>query len=474
MKELQEILEKVKVRVTPSEEVREKLMKFSEKLLEEAKRVCANENVEPLLAGSLVRDTWLPDKKEVDLFLLFPEDVSREELEKKGLELGKRIIKGLGGKYSIEYAEHPYIKGFFGKFSADIVPCYKVKSAEEIKSAVDRSPFHLKYLKEKLNKKLVTEVRILKKFLKANRLYGADAKVQGFSGYACELLVLHYRSFLGVLKAAVKWKPGEIIDMESFYKEEDYKLLRELFKNQCLILIDPTDRRRNVTAALSCENFFRFKKLANDFLKKPSMEFFFPRSRKIKVSEIEKLIKRRGTKFVGIMFKPPNIVPDIFWPQIRRFAKRLKSMCKEKPDRFPVLGSFNYSDEKNLALVVLELEVWELPPIQKRKGPLVFDISDSKRFIEKYKGNAVNGPFVEENRWVVVVERKYKRIKEKLEDKLRKSEEELVEEGVPSYIAKCLVEGFKILDTKGLIKLASKNEEFSKEFYRYLNKESLV
>lgn len=473
MRKLQEILEKVKVRVTPSEVVRKKLMKFSEKLLEEAKKVCGNENIEPLLVGSLVRDTWLPEKKEIDLFLLFPKEISREELEKNGLELGKRIVKNLGGKYSLEYAEHPYVKGFFGEFSVDIVPCYKVKSAEEIKSAVDRSPFHLKYLKERLNKKLVEEVRILKKFLKANELYGADAKVQGFSGYACELLVLYYKSFLRVLKGVLNWKPGEIIDIEGYYKEEEYKLLRRLFKNQCLILIDPTDRRRNVTAALSCENFFKFKKLAKDFLEKPSIRFFFPKAKKIKISEIEKLTKRRGTKFVGVLFKPPNVVPDIFWPQIRRFAKRLKSICEEKPDKFSVLGKFIYSDEKNLALVVLELEVWEFPPLQKRRGPLVFDINDSKRFIEKYKENAVNGPFVEENRWFVIVKRKFKKIEEKLEDRLRRSERELVGDGIPSHIAKCLREGFKLLNTKELIKLASKNEGFSREFYKYLNKECL-
>jgi len=57
------------------------------------------------------------------------------------------------------------------------------------------------------------------------------------------------QNFLNLLKAATKWKAQEIIDLEKFYKKEEYNLLKKIFKNQALIVLDPTDKNRNVAAA---------------------------------------------------------------------------------------------------------------------------------------------------------------------------------------------------------------------------------
>ena len=88
------------------------------------------------LAGSFVRNTWMRDKKEFDIFILFPEFTRRQTLEKKGLELGKRIVKSLGGKWTVAYAEHPYTRASYKGFAIDIVPCYKISDPSKIKSAV--------------------------------------------------------------------------------------------------------------------------------------------------------------------------------------------------------------------------------------------------------------------------------------------------------------------------------------------------
>ena len=38
--------------------------------------------------------------------------------------------------------------------------------------------------------------------------HGSEFKVGGFAGYLCELLIIHYGTFLNVLKyAADEWKP---------------------------------------------------------------------------------------------------------------------------------------------------------------------------------------------------------------------------------------------------------------------------
>jgi tRNA nucleotidyltransferase (CCA-adding enzyme) len=202
-------------------------------------------------------------------------------------------------------------------------------------------------------------VRLLKQLCNANKIYGADAKTQGFSGYVCELLIIKYGNFINVLKNAVTWRPGEIIDIESFYERRDYPKLRKKFKNQVLILIDPIDKERNAAAAISATSFYKLKKLASMFLSKPSKYLFFPK--KVKpITERELIIKqmKRRTELILVSFKPPKVVPDILWPQLRRFAERLEGILKEY--EFEVLRKDVYTNEKDLAVVLLEMQVSKL------------------------------------------------------------------------------------------------------------------
>jgi tRNA nucleotidyltransferase (CCA-adding enzyme) len=331
-------------------------------------------------------------------------------------------------------------------------------------------------LQKNLPLKLSDQVRLLKQFLTANKLYGADAKTEGFSGYVCELLIIKYRSFLNVLRHAINWKPGEIIDLEKFYKKEDFFKLRKIFFKQVLILIDPTDKNRNTAAALSVENFFKFKKLAEEFLKNPREEMFFLKEVK-PISEkelIEKLMERK-TEIILIKFSPPEVVPDVLWPQLRRFAERLENILEETKYEFKVLRKDCYTNEKDLAVVLLEMEVSSLPPVQKKVGPEVFDLDDSKRFLEKYKNLAINGPFIEGKNWVVEVERKFKTAREKLFHSLSVDVSVLKAKGIPNHIAEQIAKGFEMIsDVNRIIELVGKDRDFGIFLRNYFEKESFI
>ena len=121
-----------------------------------------------------------------------------------GLKFGKNIINELDGSYRIEYAQHPYTRGVVNGIHIDIVPCYEIKSGERIKSAVDRTPLHVEYLNKNMTKNFSDDVRLLKQLCVANKIYGADSKTQGFSGYVCELLIIKYKKFFNVLKNVVR------------------------------------------------------------------------------------------------------------------------------------------------------------------------------------------------------------------------------------------------------------------------------
>ena len=216
---LEDILKKIK----PEDEDEKSVKIFLRRLLQVSETISGYECV---VCGSIGKLTWHRGDHDIDLFIMFP-DVPRKELEQKGLEFGKKIITELGGKYIIKYAEHPYVHGKVGNYNVDIVPCYRIMKGQAIKSAVDRSPLHLQYILENLSAKQRDEARLLKQFCKGIGVYGSDARHRGFSGYICELLIVHYKDFHGVLKSARNWIPpkaigfgNEIIDSKKHFPNQ--------------------------------------------------------------------------------------------------------------------------------------------------------------------------------------------------------------------------------------------------------------
>lgn len=469
------VLKEVTKEITPSNEETKKIHSVAKNVFSLVKKEAKKQHADAIIAGSITRDTWLKGKKEFDIFILFPPKLKAKDLEKKGLALGKKAFEKLGGTWRIDYAQHPYVSGNFEGIEVDIVPSYNVKSPSQLQSAVDRTPFHVRYIEKNLKKKMSTEVRLLKQFLTVHNLYGADAKTLGYSGYVCELLIIKYKNFLNALKEVSKWNPVEIIDLEKYYDKKNYKNLMKEFK-KILIVIDPTDETRNTTAAVSSENFFRFRKLSKEFLQNPLKEYFFTKH-EAQISENEFILNQiqRRTELIFVKFKSPNTVPDILWPQLRRFAERLQTILEETKYEFKVLKKDVYSNERDFAAVVLEMEISKLPVVQKRIGPRVTDLDDSKRFLEKYKNNSWNGPYIENDFWAVEIQRKFITAREKIQDSLDNDLKSLESKGVSNLIAKEISKGFEVFsDSDKVLSLMKENKDFGVFLKKFFEKESLI
>src|SRR6266852_3742707 len=146
----------------------------------------------PLLVASVAKGVHLTGT-EIDIFVAFPPDTPREVLEREGLALGDILEKPVR-----MYAEHPYTRGWYGGFEVEIVPCYRIMDATQRMSAVDRTPLHVDYVLGHVKEGQTNEIRLLKAWSEGIGVYGAEAKVLGFSGYLCELLVLKQGSFRAV------------------------------------------------------------------------------------------------------------------------------------------------------------------------------------------------------------------------------------------------------------------------------------
>jgi len=315
---------------------------------------------------------------------------------------------------------------------------------------VDRTPFHDEFVRANLKAK--DEVRLLKQFLTGIGCYGAEAKIEGISGYLCELLVIKYGSFQGVLEAAKNWRVGEVVQINELAIE------KEKFRSP-LIFIDPVDRNRNVASAMSEEKFSTFIFAAKEFLKRPREEFFFPKPRAVDRGKLIEKFRQRGTDVISIIFARPDVVDDILYTQLRKALNALKNLL-ERAD-FSVVGA-GFSASKRLCIFI-ELESILIPAARLHLGPIA-NSPHEERFLEKYEDykEKLTEPFIKGNRWCIFLKRKYTDAKAFLEEFL--SNANLEEKGIPKYIAESFEKGVSIKVNEAVFV-----DEFLPDFQNYFD-----
>lgn len=364
-------------------------------------RIRADGRAEGMVVGSVARGTWIHGDRDLDIFLLFDPSLSREELEQQGLSLARAIAAAEAERFREKYAEHPYINASIDGLDVDLVPCYRVESACSIKSAVDRTPFHTVYIRERIQP-FIDDVLLLKQFAKAGGIYGSDQMTEGFAGYLCELLVLSHGGFLPLLEAASRWRPGIIIDPAG-HRARDFP--------EPLVVVDPVDPKRNVSASVSLTRMCEFIELARGYIREPGRAFFFPPPRPVlSVDEAACLLSRRGTFLYAIVLPTPPYIEDIVVPQLRKSLDAIRGLL----DRHGF--SVNRADcemHEETSMLLFELLVEELPSVVRHAGPPVWNHVNASRFSSKYlpcsENELFSGPFIEDGLLIVEKRRAYTR-----------------------------------------------------------------
>lgn len=460
---MRELLQKVLGEVEPTEKERENVSELCEEIEKRAEET--GEECETMYCGSIAKDTWLQKQKDLDLFLLFDENISGDELEEKGKELGKKIIEEMGGEWDIAYAEHPYVHGRVKGYEVDIVPAYDVEPGE-VKSSVDRTPWHVRWVEDNLDKQQKNEVRLLKKFTKEHGIYGSDLKTRGFSGYLCEILIAEHGSFENLFEETKNWQAGEVIDVENHHDSDDF-LRNEKFENAVFVAVDPIDGDRNVASVLSPEKFFLFKKKAKEFLDEPSQEnFFHGEVEPLSTDDIKGKFDERGTNPLLIRFDAPDVHRDVLFPQMRKMNRRIGDMLAD--EGFVVLRKDVWSDQEACVLI-LELEVDEVSKIDKRRGPSIFDRRNSERFIERY--GEEDNLLVEDDRWYAEYWRDATTAVEFVKMFFRDGERDLPEKGVPRHLAEKIEEYVEVASDSDTYKIFEEFEDLRRRMRDYFEKD---
>ncbi|WP_424026761.1 CCA tRNA nucleotidyltransferase [Methanoregula sp.] len=391
--------EEVLATLRPTQAEKDHVCGIAERLLA---AIAGSGKAQGMVVGSIARHTWISGDRDLDVFLLFDPALPREALEEQGLALARSIAAAFTDRFHEKYAEHPYINAVIDDVDVDLVPCYDIASAERIQSAVDRTPFHTRYITDKING-LIDDVLLLKRFAKSSGIYGSDGMTEGFSGYLCELLILRYGGFTPLLLAASEWKPRTFIDPEGHAAKEF---------DEPLIVIDPVDPRRNVAAAVSLDRMAEFVELARGYLDAPSPVFFTPPSpRPISPDKLDGLLAARGTFLYAIIFDTPPYIEEIVVPQLKRSTY---AICEHlERNGFPVHHA-HYRMGKNTCMFLFELLVNELPVIRSHSGPPVWNRVNAEKFRAKHISSSLPGPFINNGRYETEVPREFRRAGELL------------------------------------------------------------
>ncbi|WP_336328667.1 CCA tRNA nucleotidyltransferase [Halovenus sp. HT40] len=439
-------IDRVRERVEPADTERDALDATTDRLVSRAREAIADLPVEAdvLQVGSTARDTWLAGDRDIDLFVRFPADLDREELESYGLEIGHEVLPD--GRE--EYAEHPYVVGELDGFEVDLVPCYDVEDATAIQSAVDRTPFHTEYVEARLTPELASDVRVCKQFFTGIGVYGSDLKTRGFSGFLTELLVLEYGGFRPLIEAATEWHPPVEFDPEDHGTESF---------DDPLVVIDPTDPERNVAAVLSVENVARLQHFARDLLDDPRESLFTDQQPDpLDADRIIAEFDRRGTTPVAVRFAAPDIVDDQLWPQLERSRQGIR----DELDRlgFDVFRTAAFAGEE--AVLLFELAVAERPAVERHDGPPVHVREHAERFYDAYDDEDAYGPFIDEDRYVVERDREFTSAVGFLDS------DALLDVALGAHVESTLESDYELLVGEELGELA---DDFGAEFARYLD-----
>lgn len=373
---VQTVLEAVANNLEPKGEDVRKVQQVERLVLTKLKAIASD--FTPELEGSVAKGTWLPDSPELDVFLLFPTQLPKVTLEKRVMEIGGRVFK----KMEVRYAEHPYVRGIVRGIPVDLVPCYRVDSPAEMISAVDRTPFHTRFINEHLTSEQKRDVRLLKAFFKGIGVYGAEIRTRGFSGYASEVLIYRFGSFLNLLREASRWKGKVNLGWSG--------------EPEALGLPDPVDPARNVTASVSMRNLSTFVAASGLFLYHPSEVFFETRAEGVENA------KEVGLgQVLAIKTGRPKAVDDVLWGGMWRALSGIRRYLEN--NGFVVYDGSAYADSAG-AYFLLFLGDQMRHPATLLYGPPVNMVENSVDFIRKWKGepSVLRGPWVEGNRWVVV------------------------------------------------------------------------
>ena len=418
--------------IRPTAEEIAALNEYSNELMGRLRKVVPR-NVEIILAGSVARGTQIRGTSDIDIFMLFPKGTAEREMERKAIELAKKVVRHSHGEsFVINYAEHPYLKLISEKFEikADIVPAFKIRDSSEMATAVDRTQLHNQFVMANLSEAQKDHVRLLKYILREHNIYGAEARVRGFSGYLCELLVHTFGDITKTLEFFASVKRPCLIEplSKSVSNSESAKEASQRFRSN-FIVIDPTDPDRNVAASVSDESLLRASLVSYRILEEQSAKVIsrYGFSDDDSFRRLESIEKATGLKIYTLRMRLPKISDDTLWPQIVKLSGQMVHFLESYSFK-PVIALQEMGDGDGVIAFFMDRQS---SSIELVRGPPGFMHEDSIVFYKKHVNKEMDNVSFDGERIFALEEARYKTPEEAIRAALNSKSFKF-----PSYIKK--------------------------------------
>ncbi|MEK6968557.1 MAG: CCA tRNA nucleotidyltransferase [Nanoarchaeota archaeon] len=407
-KPLKEVLEEAKKLLSPTEEEISESKKVAEEVLKKINAVA--KPARTIIGGSGAKNTFLRGQFDIDLFLLFPYAKFKHRSAELS-DLAEIKLKKVFRNLSRIHGSRDYFRLNHREIQFEIIPILDIKKAAQAVNITDISPLHSSWVRKNTNTKMQDEIRLTKAFCKGAGIYGAESYIRGFSGYVCEILTIHYGSFLGVLKATQKWIPGDVIDTEKLLKGKPaFSVLNKSKLQSPLVVIDPVQRERNASAALDNEAFYRIKKKAVEFINNPSTEYFF----RVYLTT-EQINEKNKGKATIITVQPIEGKEDVSGSALHKAFQYLETHAEK--NGFKLKESDWEWDKKNHAIFWFVPQKEPLPETYLHEGPSLKYEQHAKKFKKQYK------QVIEKRRKLfAIIPRKHRTLKSLFTDLLAKDE----------------------------------------------------
>ncbi len=378
MKKIDKVLAEVSQNISLSSKDLSSLKKGASDLVKRLK----NKKLKVFVGGSLAKGTVVKkhEKLDVDIFVVFDD-------EGKVSWLGK-VLKSmkLPGKLKLVHGSRDYYQIVNEDVIYELIPVVQNRNPSEALNVTDVSLSHVKYVVGEIKKKseLANEIRLAKVFCAAQKCYGAESYVGGFSGYALEILIIHFGSFVKFLRGVGK---NKTIDSAKHFRGER-EIMFELNASKLqspLVLIDPTYKYRNATAGLHSETYEKFLVAAKDFFKNPSVNFF--ERKEFDVNGMREFANNNKAVFMEFCLKTGKQEGDIAGTKMKKFFNYLVRELNRHGQEV-MAKEFIYSGKGKKSICYLVVRenikiVVKGPSLDKKEAVWAFRKANKQVFEEK-------------------------------------------------------------------------------------------
>ena len=352
-----------------------------------------------MLGGSLSKDTWLSGSSDADIFVRF----DYKGFSDRSDGLSDALAPCLEFLRPVRiHGSRDYFQARLRGITLEIVPILNIDRPEEARNITDISPLHVSWVKAQSSEAITDEIRLAKAFCKAQRCYGAESYIMGFSGYVLEVMVIHFGSFLKLLRASLAWNLNKktLIDVAS----KAPKRLNTSKTEGPIIVIDPVQPERNAAAALSMEKTRCFVSAAHSFLDKPSVSFF-----KLELPSLASMKKKSlGRKLIVVYLTMPEGKEDIIGARIVKVMDFIKKGLIS--NGFKIICSDWGWDKQRRAEIYFILDPEPLSEWVRLSGPPLKAGMHVKKFKEKHDSCEL----VEDKSRIVAIGKRRFRLPERL------------------------------------------------------------